>query len=157
MSWVREQRENMSSVRVKENQGWGNTNALMHNLYHGPYCPSIKSSLVKVWGFEVHLLQALFQCSIHLLHSFRLWLMWAAATGLMPRQMGLLGFGDGLLLHCWVPHERVTPEKHTPAQIIPLWVSAALDLHSLYGWQDHKFLWIHSHCQGYQKHFGMLC
>lgn len=53
-------------------------------------------------------LQALFECSVNLLQSFGLRLSGAAAS-LVTRQVGLFGLGLRLLLHCRVPHERVTP------------------------------------------------
>lgn len=53
-------------------------------------------------------LQALFECGVNLLESFGLWFSGAAAS-LMAWQVGLLGLGLRLLLHCRVPHEGVTP------------------------------------------------
>lgn len=65
------------------------------------------------WKYEneLYLLQALFQGSVHHLHSLRLWFMWGATAGFVPTQMGLLGLCEWLLLYSWVPYEWVTPEN----------------------------------------------
>lgn len=83
-------------------------------------CRELREKIYSMWQdiceseetSEQHSLQALFEGSVNFFHSFGLRLSWAAAAaGLVPGQMGLPGLWDGLLLHCWVPHERVTPEN----------------------------------------------